>query len=195
MMAVPTDEQRRWTFMSETTIDNPLRAAVIQLGLEDIKQAQRLHFWQFVRSRRGMIRIAVSCVRATALFALVLLLVKGKTGVSPILAFALASPFIVMACSAAVIFLFGNRLARKALDQQKTLRTPYRVSWTDLGISVESEYGDTRMPWGEFRKLREDRHLILLYESDRLYRLIPKRCFTPAQLADFQACMAPVPQR
>lgn len=182
--------------MNETTIDDPLRAEVIQLGLEDIKQAQRLHFWQFVRSRSGMIRIAVSCLRATALFALVILLVgKGKHVTSLILFFALASPLIVMACCVTVIFLLGKRLARKALDQQKTLQMPYRVSWTDQGILIESEHSDTRMPWGDFRKIRQDQNLILLYESDRLYRLIPKRCFTPAQLADFQACMAPVLQR
>ena len=182
--------------MSEPTIDNLLRAQVIQLGLDDIKQAQRLHFWQFVRSRSGMIRIAVSCIRATALFALVVLLVgKGKHVTSLILFFALASPFIVMACSAAVIFLLGKRLARKAFDQQKTLQVPYRVSWTEQGILVESEYGDARMPWGDLRKARQDQNLLLLYESDRLYRLIPKRCLTQAQLADFQACMASAPRR
>jgi len=182
--------------ISEATVDNPLRTQVIQLGLEDIQQAQRLHFWQFVRSRRGMIRIAVSCLRATALFALVMLLVgKGKSVTSFILFFALASPLVVMACSAAVIFLLGKRLARKALDQQKTLQMPYRVSWTDQGILIESEYSDTRMQWGNFWKLRQDQNLILLYESDRLYRLIPKRCFTAAQLADFQACTVLAPRR
>ena len=181
--------------MSETTIDKSLRAEVIQLGLEDIKQAQRLHFWQFVRSRSGMIRIAVSCVRATALFALVVLMLgKGRNVTSLILFFALASPFIVMACCVALIFFLGKRLARKALDQQKTLQMRYRISWTDRGILIESEYGATRMPWGDFRKLRQDQNLILLYESDRLYRLIPKRCFTAAQLADFQACMASAPR-
>ena len=196
MMAVPTHAQRRWTFMSETTVDNPVRTQVIQLGLEDIQQAQRLHFWQFVRSRRGIFRIAVSSLRATALFALIVLLVgKAKSASSLILFFSLASPFIVLACSAAVISLLGKRLARKAFDQQKTLHVPYRVSWTDQGILIESEYGDARLPWGDLRKTRQDKNLILLYESDRLYRLIPTRCFTPAQLTDFQACMASVPRR
>ena len=182
--------------MSDATIDNPLRTEVIQLGLKDIAHAQRLHFWQFVRSGRGIIRIVISSVRATALFALLVLLVgKGKSVLSPVLFFAFASPFIVMACSVAVIFAMGTRFGRKAFDQQKTLQAPYRISWSDQGILIESEYGDARMQWGDFRKLRQDQNLILLYESDRLYRLIPKRCFTQAQLADFQACMASVPRR
>ena len=124
--------------MSETTIDKPLRTEVIQLGLEDIKQAQRLHFWQFVRSRSGMIRIAVSCVRATALFALVVLMLgKGRNVTSLILFFALASPFIVMACCVAVIFFLGKRLARKALDQQKTLQI---ASQKELKVSLNTAY-------------------------------------------------------
>lgn len=183
--------------MSETTIDEALRTEVIHLGLEDIRQAQRLHFWQFVRSCSGMIRIMISSVRATALFTLLVLVVvgRGKSVTSTILFFALASPFIVMGCSVAVLLVLGRSLGRKALDQQKTLQAPYRFSWTDQGILIESEYGDARMPWGGFRKLRQNQNLMLLYESDRLYRLIPKRCFTQAQLTDLQACMALVPQR
>ena len=35
--------------------------------------------------------------------------------------------------------------------------------------------------------------MILLYESDRLYRVIPKRCLSAVQLADLQSCLVAAP--
>lgn len=180
---------------NETRTATQQHAVLIQLGPEDLVHAQRLHFWQFMRSRGGIIQLAVLSIAATALFALLMFGARGKGFMSPTLAFAPASPFIVVASCIGVLFILGGRVARKAFSQQKTLQMPYRISWTDQGILLQSEYGDARMPWGDFRKLREDRNIILLYESDRLHRLIPKRCFTAAQLADFQACMALAPRR
>ena len=74
-----------------------------------------------------------------------------------------------------------------------TLQKPATLTWNEQGVVMQSEYGDARVPWADFRKAREDQRMILLYESDRLYRLIPKRCLSAAQLADIQSCLEAVP--
>ncbi|WP_051424486.1 YcxB family protein [Pseudomonas sp. URMO17WK12:I4] len=89
--------------------------------------------------------------------------------------------------------MLGGFTARRTFRQHKTLQKPATLTWSERGVVMQSEYGDARVPWADFRKAREDQRVILLYESDRLYRLIPKRCLLAAQLADIQSCLVAVP--
>lgn len=180
--------------MNDTSFDTGPRAVVIQLQPEDLALAQRLHFWQHVRGRSGMIRLSILCVVATGAFATFMWLAgSGSEAVVPTLAFALSTPFALLAFPFLITHFLGGYAARKTFRQQKTLHKPAKLTWSEQGVVMQSEYGDARVPWMDFRKAREDRQMILLYESDRLYRVIPKRCLSTAQLADLQACMAMVP--
>ena len=50
-----------------------------------------------------------------------------------------------------------------------------------------SEFGDARMKWTDFLKARRNGRIVLLYEPERLYRLIPKRVLSPEQIDDLEA--------
>lgn len=178
--------------MSDTAFENGTRTVVIQLQPEDLALAQRLHFWQHVRSRGGLIRLAIIGVVATVVFA-GLLRLMGDQAVMPVVIFALIVPVAVLAFPYLITHLLGGVAARRTFKQQKTLHKPAKLTWNEQGVVMQSEYGDARVPWADFRKTREDQRVILLYESDRLYRLIPKRCLSAAQLADIQSCLVAVP--
>ncbi|WP_295479604.1 YcxB family protein [uncultured Pseudomonas sp.] len=178
--------------MTETPYETGPRTVVIQLQPEDLAMAQRLHFWQHVFSRAGLIRLSILCVIATAAFAYVLWLM-GNKAVLPVAIFALITPFAVLGFPFLITQMLGGIRARKTFAQQKTLQKPTCLAWDEQGVVMKSDYGHARAPWTDFRKAREDERLILLYESDRLYRLIPKRCLSATQLADIQSCLAAVP--
>jgi hypothetical protein len=81
-------------------------------------------------------------------------------------------PFIV------VIFLglvVGPWRSRATYRQQKSLQVEIGLSWTEQKIEFDSEYGTFAMPWSHFTRFAEDRNTFVLFESDRLFRMIPKR--------------------
>ena len=176
----------------DTPFEAGPRTVVIQLQAEDLAFAQHLHLRQYMQSRVGLIRLVVLCVVATAGFA-GLLRLGGDEALMPVLVFALCSPFAVLGFPFLVTRVLGGFTARRTFRQHKTLQKPATLTWSEQGVVMQSEYGDARVPWADFRKAREDQRMILLYESDRLYRLIPKRCLSAAQLADIQSCLVAVP--
>ncbi len=180
--------------MNDRLLNAESRVVVIQLCPEDLALAQRLHFWQHVRSRGGIIRLSILCVVATALFAGLLWLAgSGSDAVVPVLAFALATPFAILGFPFLITHVLGGVAARRTFRQQKTLHKPATLAWTEQGVVLRSDYGDARVPWADFRKARQDERMILLYESDRLYRVIPNRCLSAVQLADLQSCLVAAP--
>ncbi len=48
------------------------------------------------------------------------------------------------------------------------------------------------MPWSHFIHWAEDDRSFLLFESDRLYRIIPKRVLTPDQQASLRRALAAI---
>lgn len=75
-----------------------------------------------------------------------------------------------------VVILVGNpMLARRTFRQQRSLHGEVGLSWTEERLEFDSEYGRFAMPWSHFTRFGEDKHTFVLFESDRLYRIIPKR--------------------
>ena len=75
---------------------------------------------------------------------------------------------------------------RKVFREQKNLHYPMTVSWSETGFKVENQQGNATMPWTDFFKWSEDGRILLLYHSSRLFRMLPKRALTEAQLADMR---------
>lgn len=88
------------------------------------------------------------------------------------------------------------RRARKQFAQQKNLQRPIEFSWDEQALHWASANGNGQMPWSDYVKRRQNERIVLLYLSDALFQMIPKRCFDePAQLQDFLRCAAVIKER
>jgi hypothetical protein len=161
---------------------------VFQMEPQDLVHAQKLHFRFNLKSRAGVVRLALLWLLAVAAFA-ALLNGLGSETFAPTVIFAFVSPIAIVGIPFLIVQTMSGRAARKVLGQQKTLQKPIQLSWTDDGVVFESDFGDARMKWTDFFTTRQDRHIIMLYESPRLYRMIPKRVLTDAQRRDLASIM------
>jgi hypothetical protein len=81
------------------------------------------------------------------------------------------------------------RRARRIFAQQKNLQRPFELRWDDDALCGASERGSSNTPWSDYLKSAQDDRIILLYLSDVMFQMVPKRCFgEPAQLEAFLAC-------
>lgn len=74
---------------------------------------------------------------------------------------------------------------RRIFRQQKTLRHPVTVEFTEEAFVAEAAHGHSRLPWAELHKWKSNSKLILIYHSDALCNLVPRRAFASDE--DFQA--------
>lgn len=81
-------------------------------------------------------------------------------------------PFLIVFALGLVV---NPLLARRIYRQQRSLHGEIGLSWTDERLEFDSEYGQFAMPWSHFTRWAEDKRTFVLFESDRLYRIVPKR--------------------
>lgn len=96
-------------------------------------------------------------------------------------------PFLVILL---LVWIMGPISARRMFRQQKSLQGQLVYAWSDTGLHTESEYGSFDIPWSHFIRRAEDDRTFLLFESDRLYRMIPKRVLTADQQASLRRAMS-----
>ncbi|QDZ11772.1 YcxB family protein [Devosia ginsengisoli] len=91
-----------------------------------------------------------------------------------------------------VVWIMGPISARRMFRQQKSLQGRLVYGWSDAGLHTESEYGSFDIPWSHFIRWAEDDRTFLLFESDRLYRMVPKRVLTTDQQASLRRALVGV---
>jgi len=152
----------------------------IQLTAEDYVQATRLHmrprpFLKWVGYFLVLLAVSVSGVSFG--FA-----VAGRDSFFP--------SFFIMAMLAYLWFVFvvlHSRRVRKIFSQQKSMQVPYSWNVTDEGIHAKSEISEERLPWNHFIRWKEGKSLFIIYQSDVIMRMIPKRCFASSeQMGEFR---------
>lgn len=167
------------------------RAVVFQLEAQDLVHAHRLHFRQYTTSRAGLIRLGLVTGVGILLYGVLMAsILPWDEAVWTILAFAVVVPIGSVGIPFLIVHASSRSIARRTLRQQKTLQHPMQLTWTEDGMLMSNNFGEARMRWTDYRKIRQDRRVVLLYESDRLYRMIPKRTLSLPQLADLAACIA-----
>lgn len=77
-------------------------------------------------------------------------------------------------------------LARRNFRMQRSLHGDFSYGWDADKLMVSTEYGSFDMPWSHFHGWAENDKMLLLFESDRLYRVIPKRVLSPEQQTDLR---------
>lgn len=67
---------------------------------------------------------------------------------------------------------------RRLYRQQRSLQEAFTVVLDDdAGLRLETAHGQTLLPWSHIGRWRESRSLFVLYESDALIHILPKRFF------------------
>ena len=67
--------------------------------------------------------------------------------------------------------------ARRIYRQQRRLNREHSFHWDDQFLYFQSEDYEGKIRWAEFRKVKENRAVLLLYHSDSLFNLFPRHCF------------------
>lgn len=85
------------------------------------------------------------------------------------------------------------RRARRIYAQQKGLHGQIEYTWDAEAFSVKTERGQARTPWRDYVKYRESETLFLLYHSDIMFNMVPKRLFVdPAQAKEFRSHLSAI---
>ena len=78
-------------------------------------------------------------------------------------------------------FVLLPKLTKKIFNQQKELQAPFEMEITEINLVASNEFGNSIRPWKNFIKWKENEELIILYHSDVMFTIIPKRLFTDPQ--------------
>ena len=74
------------------------------------------------------------------------------------------------------------RRLRKLYSQQKGVQEPVSVELRPEGLFFASIRGSGLLPWSHVHKWRESAHLLLVYHSDALYNVLPKRDLSSSEV-------------
>ena len=77
---------------------------------------------------------------------------------------------------------------RKLYDQFKGISEPAEISWDDEYLRGKSADGQGQRKWEDYVQLKENEQIILLYITEQLWQVMPKRFFaSAAQKEEFLA--------
>jgi hypothetical protein len=79
------------------------------------------------------------------------------------------------------------RHARRLYRQTKSAGQLTMYSIAESGLTLQSENGTAFVPWSNFHSWKEGRTCLLLYVNQALFVILPKRAFSPDQLAAVKA--------
>jgi hypothetical protein len=89
--------------------------------------------------------------------------------------------FIFVAIYPLYRYVYLPNQVKKIFAQQKELSSPFEIEFTDTEMIMSNEFGNSTRPWKNFIKRKENNELIIMYLSDVMYIIIPKRIFTDSQ--------------
>lgn len=104
--------------------------------------------------------------------------------------------WIIPGAALYIAFVLGILLPRKSrrvYEQRKDLQRPCSFSASDAGLLSSAEGVTGLKPWSDYLKWKESDSTLLLYMSDHMYQIIPKRFFASA--ADLDAFRSVVGQK
>lgn len=79
---------------------------------------------------------------------------------------------------------------RRLYTQQRSLQEPASVEIGVAGLQFSTATGGGLLPWENIYRWRESRTVFVIYQSDALLHLIPKRCFdSPQAQNDFRVLL------
>jgi hypothetical protein len=78
------------------------------------------------------------------------------------------------------------RRAKRIMAQQKGLSGEIAVTWDEATIEVRNANGHGRLAWGDYSRWLEDDTMLVLFQSDNVLNLLPKRFLSDEQVSDIR---------
>ncbi len=136
--------------------------------LEDLKAAQNLHA---MPGKRGWIWVG-----ALMGFLVVLLLVSFILAALGRLSWWLVFyPIFIIGFVALYWYVLRPGQIARVYKQHKELASPFEMELTDEGYSIKNDYGTGKIPWRDFAKWKANQKMILLYRTDNMFNMVPRR--------------------
>jgi hypothetical protein len=102
------------------------------------------------------------------------------------MAFQLLCPsLLIPVMYAAWRYFFLPRRVKSIFAQQKELGSDFVIEISEDELKFSNAYGNSRRPWSEFVNWKEDTNNFLLYHSDVMQTIIPKRLFQNDAQVDY----------
>jgi len=83
----------------------------------------------------------------------------------------------VFAYLAFMAFIWIPRKIRLSYNQRKDFRHEISMVVTNAGVASHTEQGNGMRPWSDYLKWKEGKSIFLLYLSDQMFQMVPKRFF------------------
>ena len=81
---------------------------------------------------------------------------------------------------------------KRTFAKYKALHEPFRLEFTEGGMSAFSSIGQSALAWDYLLTLKEGKLLFLIYQTDNLFHIFPKRFLagpdSVAQLRNVSGC-------
>ena len=90
----------------------------------------------------------------------------------------------ILAYLAFNVFVWVPRRVRRSYSQRKDLHHDISMVVTSAGIASRSEQGNSMKPWSDYLKWKEGKSVFLLYLSDQMFQMVPKRFFAAQEDID-----------
>ncbi|MDV3458889.1 YcxB family protein [Sphingomonas sp. HF-S4] len=169
------------------------RQASFEIDLATHMNAQRLHQHVQLRSKRALRGYLILSAVYSVLFVGVAMLSGSRQG-DPwwIVGALFAGPVVGAIVCGLMQLVHGWMLPRRITRvhaQHHALRDPMRIAWDDSQFTLEGESGSTRLAWGRFVQWAEARGMILLYQTDNLFNLIPEATLSAEQRGEIVAAL------
>lgn len=85
------------------------------------------------------------------------------------------------------LFLVGRltlpRRVGRIFRQQKALHGDTTLEWSEESFGFRTSRGTSCYPWSDFMRIMEDKHTIVLMQSDVYFNFVPKRFLSAEQAA------------
>ncbi|HEX9347446.1 MAG TPA: YcxB family protein, partial [Gemmatimonadales bacterium] len=82
------------------------------------------------------------------------------------------------------------RRVRRVYSQQRNLQLPFESVCTESGIESSNANSTNRLPWNHLIRWKEGPALFVVYQSDLIFNIVPKRCFAePDQVDAFRSLL------
>lgn len=151
----------------------PLRAT-FSLAADEFGRAAQLH------ARGQLLRRPAIVVNLAILAVLTALQWSSSPGDIRGLAFVLGCGLAGgVGAGLAWLLLVVPRQARRRFGRNRLLRIAVSIEADASAVRFASETGTGTVPWTDMPHRREDARVLLLYASDRLYYVVPKRALPP----------------
>jgi hypothetical protein len=146
--------------------------------LADLKAAQDLHARPGRWARWGLFLV---------LGALGLLLILGIIfGLMGSISWStIIYPIFLLGFLALFWFVLRPYQITRSYKQHKELSSPFEMELSDEGYSIKNSYGSGKIPWKDFAKWKADKKIILLYRTDNMFNMVPRRLLQDESQAQY----------